>query len=99
VHKARDIVPLTEKVTFTARLQSSNTVQIPKVIRWRFKMESDQALKVGINFLGLHKGWQFFYVKMRQDGRIIVPKLVLGLFEDGKTGLSGRELEVMIEPA
>lgn len=92
-------MPLTEKVTFTAKLQSANTVQIPKVVRWRFKMESDQALKVGINFLGLHKGWQFFYVKMRQDGRIIVPKLVLGLFENGKTGLSGCELEVMIEPA
>jgi hypothetical protein len=53
-------MPLTEKVTFTATLQSVKTVQIPKLIRWRFKMESDQALKVGVNFLGLRKGWQFF---------------------------------------
>jgi hypothetical protein len=92
-------MPLTEKVTFTATLQSANTMQIPKLIRWRFKMESDQALKVGINFLGMHKGWQFFYAKMRKDGRISVPKLVLSLFEDEKTSLAGYALEVMLEPA
>jgi hypothetical protein len=45
-------MPLTEKVAFTATLQSKNTVQIPKLIRWRFKMESGQALKVGVNSLG-----------------------------------------------
>lgn len=62
-------------------------------------METDQALKVGVNFLELHKGWQFFYAKMRKDGRISIPKLVLGLFEDEKTSLPGYPLEVMIEPA
>jgi hypothetical protein len=92
-------VPLTEKVTFTSILQSKSTIQIPKVIRWRFKMESDQALKTGVNFLGLHKGWQFFYSKMRKDGRITVPKVVLTLFGDEETSLTGHALEVMIEPA
>ncbi len=91
-------MPLTEKVTFTSTLQCKNTVQIPKVIRWRFKMESDQALKTGVNFLGLHKGWQFFYSKMRKDGRITVPKIVLNLFGD-EASLTGHALEVMIEPA
>jgi len=62
-------------------------------------MEGEQALKVGINFLELHKGWQFFYSKMRKDGRISIPKLVLGLFADEKTSLAGYTLEVMIEPA
>ena len=92
-------MPLTEKVTFTTMLQSVNKIQVPKLIRWRFKMESDQALKVGVNFFGLHKGWQFFYAKMRKDGRITVPKLVLSLFEDEKTSLIGYALEVMLEPA
>lgn len=92
-------MPLTEKVTFTAILQSAKTVQIPKLVRWRFKMESGQVLKVGVNFLGLRKGWQFFYVKMHKDGRIKVPKLVLSLFEDEKTSLAGCILEVMVEPA
>jgi hypothetical protein len=62
-------------------------------------MESDQALKVGVNFLGLHKGWQFFYAKMRKDGRISVPTLVLSLFQDENTSLSGYAMEVMLEPA
>jgi hypothetical protein len=74
-------------------------VQVPKLIRWRFKIESDQALKVGVNFLGLHKGWQFFYAKMRKDGRVSVPKLILNLLEDEKTGLADYALEVMLEPA
>ncbi len=92
-------MPLTEKVTFTAALQSANAVQIPKLIRWRFKMESDQALKVGVNFSDLHKGWQFFYAKMRKDGRLTIPKLVLNLFGDEEASLAGYVLEVMLEPA
>ncbi len=79
-------MPLTERVNFTAALQGANTVQIPKLIRWRFKMDSAQALKVGVNFTDLHRGWQFFYAKMRKDGRITIPKLVLNLF--GEEGAS-----------
>jgi cupin superfamily acireductone dioxygenase involved in methionine salvage len=93
-------MPLTEKITFTTTLERSDKVQIPKLIRWRFKIENDQALKVAVNFLETHKGWQFFYTKMRKDGRISIPKLVLSLFEeDEKTNLAGCALEVMIEPA
>ncbi len=62
-------------------------------------MESGQALKVGIKFLGLNKGWQFFYAKMHKDGRITIPKLILSLFEDEKTSLSGYPLELTVEPA
>ena len=92
-------MPLTEKVTFTTMLQKANSVQVPKLIRCRFKVESDQALKVGVNFLGLHKGWQFFYAKMRKDGRVSVPKLILNLLEDEKTSLGDYAVEVMLEPA
>lgn len=62
-------------------------------------METDQALKIGINFLELHKGWQFFYAKMRKDGRLTIPRLVLSFFMDEKMSLSGNALEIMIEPA
>jgi hypothetical protein len=57
-------MPLTKKVSFTAMLQSASTVQIPKLLRWRFKMETAQALNVGANFFGLHRGWQLFYAKL-----------------------------------
>jgi hypothetical protein len=92
-------MPLAEKVVFTTTLECLGKVQVPKVVRWRFKMENNQALKIGINFLELHKGWQFFYAKMRKDGRISIPKLALSFFEDEKTSLAGNSLEVMIEPA
>ena len=92
-------MPLTEKVNFTATLQCKNNVQVPKLIRWRFKMESGQALKVGVNFLSLRKGWQFFYAKMHKDGRLTIPKLVLCLFADENVNLAGYVLELMLEPA
>jgi len=92
-------MPLTEKVNFTTPLQNANLVQVPKLIRWRFKMDSDQALKVGVNFLDLHKGWQFFYAKMRKDGRITVPKLVLSRFGDEQANMVGYVLQIMLEPA
>jgi len=92
-------MPLTEKVSFTTTLQSFNKIQIPKLVRWRYKIDSDQALKVGVNLLCMHMGWQFFYTKMRKDGRITVPKLVLSLLhsEEGKS--AGSPLDVTIEPA
>ncbi len=74
-------------------------MQTPKLIRWGFKIESGQALKVGVIFLGMHKGWQFFYAKMRRDGRITVPKLVLVLFRDEETRLAEHTIEVTLEPA
>ena len=92
-------MPLTEKVTFTAPLQSGRKVQVPKLIRWRFKMDSSQALKVGVNFLDLHKGWQFFYAKMNKNGRITIPKLVRGLFAAEGASLAGYVAEVTLEPA
>ncbi len=62
-------------------------------------MESGQALKVGIKFLGLNKGWQFFFAKMHKDGRITISKLILSLVEDEKTSLAGCALEITLEPA
>ena len=61
-------------------------------------MDSAQALKVGVNFSDLHKGWQFFYAKMRKDGRVTIPKLVLNLFGGEGDSLAGYVVEVMLEP-
>jgi hypothetical protein len=36
-------LPLTERVEFKAVLQKGNRVQIPKLVRWRFKLETDQG--------------------------------------------------------
>ena len=92
-------MPLTQKVTFKTILQRGNRVQVPKLIRWQFKMETNQVLKVSVNAINLWTGWQFFYAKMGKDGRILIPKLTLPLLRDEKPNLSGYVMEVTLEPA
>ena len=41
-------MPLTERVDFKAVLQKGNRVQLPKLVRWRFKLETSQVLKVTV---------------------------------------------------
>ena len=70
-------MPLTEKISFQAMLQRGNRVQVPRVVRWHFKLESDQVLKVTVScpatrLMGMH-----FFAAMSKDGRIVVPKLIL----------------------
>ena len=48
-------MPLTGRVTFKRPLEGCNKAQIPKIIRWKFKMEPEQVLHVGI--FGLGGGW------------------------------------------
>jgi hypothetical protein len=42
------VMPLTEKITFKTTLQKGNRIQVPKLIRWQFKLEPTQTLKVGV---------------------------------------------------
>ena len=92
-------MPLTQKVTFKTVLQRGNRVQVPKLVRWQFKMEPNQILKVGVNALNVYTSWQFFYAKMGKDGRILIPKLTLALMRDEKPDLTGYVMEVTLEPA
>jgi len=45
-------MPLTEKVTFKTLLQKGNRLQVPELIRWQFKMESNQILNENSNLAG-----------------------------------------------
>ena len=92
-------MPLTQKVTFKTMLQRGNRVQVPKLVRWQFKMETNQVLKVGVSAINLWSGWQFFYAKMGKDGRILIPKLTLALLRNEKPNLAGYVMEVTLEPA
>jgi hypothetical protein len=96
-------MPLTQKVTFKTVLQKGNRVQVPKLVRWQFKMETDQVLKIGIGThkVGIWCEWESFYGKMGKDGRILIPKLMLALLrsESEKPDLTGYVMEVTLEPA
>lgn len=92
-------MPLTEIVSFKAVLQKGNRVQVPKLIRWQFKMEPTQVLKVSVTAVDFYSGWQTFYARMGKDGRIVIPKLTMTLLRGEKPSLAGYVMEVTLEPA
>ena len=92
-------MPLTQKVSFKTMLQKANRVQVPKVVRWQFKMDTEQILKVTVNALNVFSDWQTFYARMGKDGRITLPKLTRELLRGREQSLTGYAMEVVLEPA
>ena len=72
-------MPLTQKVNFKTKLQRGNRVQIPKLVRWRYKLEPDQILKVTVSVHGVWSTPESYLSRMGKDGRILIPKLILAL--------------------
>jgi len=95
-------LPLTEAVSFKCLLQKGNRIQVPKLVRWQFKMETTQVLKVSINVAGALGNPESFYARMSKDGRITAPLLGVTLLQKRTTGeksLRTYALEVKLEPA
>lgn len=92
-------LPLTESVVFKAVLQSGNKVQVPRLLRWRYRMEPDQVLSVEVRSLEF-SGCERFLGRMRRDGRLTIPLLTLKLLRGDEEGnLEGCVLEVTLEPS
>lgn len=67
-------MPITEKVKFLALLQKLNRVQIPVEVRWRYKLEAGELLKVEVQPIGhISAGADEFIARLLSDGRITVP--------------------------
>jgi len=92
-------MPLTKAVSFKAVLQKGNRVQVPKLVRWQFKMDSQQVLRFRVKAVGSFSGGEGFYAKMSGDGRITLPKLTLNLLQNEGKSLMSHVLEVQLEPA
>lgn len=95
-------MPLTERVEFKARLQKGNRVQLPKLLRWRFRLETSHALKVTVTAVNVFGGWETFYGRMDKSGRMTIPKLALKQLQNRRhdiQSLTGAVLEVRLEPA
>ncbi len=89
-------MPLTGRVSFERPLEGCNKVQVPKIIRWQFKLEPNQVLHVGIT--GFGKGWEFFYAKMGKDGRIFIPKATMFECSGKNENLAGQLIEISLDP-
>lgn len=92
-------MPLNKRVSFEAQIQKRNMVQVPKIIRWQFKMEPQQVLNVGINLPEEGSGTHYFFAKMRKDGRIVIPKLTMTILQRRMDDLLGRVFVLTLEPA
>jgi hypothetical protein len=93
-------LPLTKAVSFEVRLQKGNRFQVPRLVRWEFKMESKQVLKILVRRAGAY-GQEEWFGRMNVDGRITIPKLTLSLLQDepDEKSLVGNVLEVTLLPS
>ncbi len=90
-------MPLDRVVSFEALVQKSNLFQVPKKMRWAFKMEPTQMLSVEIRAPRVAFGTHSFLAKMRKDGRIQIPKLTCALINE-EPSLVGALVDVTIRP-
>lgn len=90
-------MPLTQSVTFKVQLQNQNRFQIPRIVRWEYKLEASQLLKVTLS-VGDVGFYETFLAKMLSDGRITVPRLIVMILQQKMTNLKENFIEVTLEP-
>jgi len=74
--KGRVHMPLSHREEFLARLQKSNRIQIPVLIRWKHKLEENELLRV--NACNDEEDLsQSFCVKLGSDCRFVIPKIIV----------------------
>jgi bifunctional DNA-binding transcriptional regulator/antitoxin component of YhaV-PrlF toxin-antitoxin module len=94
-------LPLTELVSFKTRLQRGNRIQLPKLVRWKYKLEIDQILKVYVTVENSYINYETFYARMDKSGRITINRLTLNLLErhfQESERLTGAVMNVRLEP-
>ena len=69
-------MPLTRRVTFKVQLQNQNRFQIPKNVRWQYKLEPTQIMKITLRIYQIDFS-ESFLGKMLPDGRVTVPRIVI----------------------
>jgi hypothetical protein len=55
-------------------------------------------LEVTVSTLGVWRPPQIFLSRISKDGRIVIPKLAIALFKDGKFNLDNPVAEVRLDP-
>lgn len=73
---------------------------MPRLVRWRYKMEAGELLKVNVSpFSSENYQQEEFFAKMTRDGHLTVPKLTMEVLAEGeKENLAGCIFEVSIRP-
>jgi hypothetical protein len=90
---------LNQRVTFKAPMRKRSRLQVPKIIREQFKLETTQNLKVTLTVCGAVGAKEIFLSKIRKDGSITVPLLTVAILKGAEPSLENHALEVTLEPA
>ena len=101
MEKGASYMPLTKQETFKAKLQRHNRLAVPTLLRWRYKMEPGELLKVTVKPLEAESYGEEeeFLAKTATDGRLTIPKLTMKILErDEEKSLAGTIFEVTIRP-
>ena len=67
-------------------------------MRWEYKLEVSQTLKVTVTIVGTLGIREGFFAKMYTNGRIRIPDLTMALLKRDKPSLQGYAMEVTLEP-
>ena len=73
-------------------------MQVPKYVRWHYKLETNQILEVSIRFHNNFHFAEIFLSRISKDGRIVIPKLTITIFKDDKPNLDNYVTEVRLAP-
>jgi hypothetical protein len=90
-------LPLTQRVTFKVQLQNQNRFQIPKIVRWEYKLEPSQTMKITLRAsnVGIYEN---FLGRMLPDGRVTVPRIVIVEMQQTMPDLKSSFIEVELVP-
>ena len=95
-------MPLTQIVVFKTKLQKQNRLQVPKLVRWQYKLEPSEIMKVTDYVTALWSSKESFFARMQKNGRIRIPNLAYALLKRNapdKPNLEGYAVEVTLQPA
>lgn len=90
-------MPLSQKVIFKTKLQSQNRLQVPKLVRWKYKLDS-KVLKVIISIANAAFFAESFYAELYESGRIRVLGLTMAQLKRNKTNLDIWVLNITLGP-
>ena len=89
-------MPLTQRVTFKTMLKKNNRILVPRIVRWQYKLEPSEVLKITVSVIGRLGARENFLGKIRKDGRIVIPKLQQALLRGNEPNLDSFALEVTL---
>ena len=64
-----------EDTWFHATLRSWNRVQVPVLVRWKFRLEPGEVLRLKVSPVGVGFRSVVFFARLQKGGRVTVPLL------------------------